>query len=315
MINVGRGIILMLVAGVLTLSSCKRKPVITEVMLDGNMVFDPSLLHPEGYLVSYSAPTPSAEEQEKPIIIAAHGYTATTFEWDEFRKWNGSESEVQVSQVLLGGHGRTYEDFIKASWKDWQMGIVEEYNRLNKAGYKNLNLVGSSTGGTLILEMLASGFFEGKVAPNNIILIDPLVVPANKMLSLVKVLGPFVGYMEEEQGEEEDKVFYHFRPYQSLVELNEISEIVRDELEKGIVLPKNTQLKVYKSKRDQTVDPISAELIFQGVKTNDGKEVEVEMVDSDLHVFTRLALRDSVSEADKKRQIATFKEIKSRVWN
>jgi carboxylesterase len=53
-----------------------------------------------------------------PIILAIHGYSATTFEWDEFRDYSVN-ANYRISQVLLGGHGRDYQTF-KAS--NWQVG-------------------------------------------------------------------------------------------------------------------------------------------------------------------------------------------------
>jgi carboxylesterase len=50
---------------------------------------------------------------DKHIILAVHGYSATTFEWQEFADWS-APSSYRISQVLLDGHGRDYESF-KAS--------------------------------------------------------------------------------------------------------------------------------------------------------------------------------------------------------
>ena len=144
-------------------SSCGGKPEITEAMLDGEVIFDPSIAHPEKYLVSVANPHPSGKEHEKPVFIAAHGYTATTFEWDEFRDWlDENQKDVYLSQVLLGGHGTDYENFRETSWDGWQQAIMDEYSQLQNAGYTNLNLVGSSAGGALIMDLVAKGLFCGK---------------------------------------------------------------------------------------------------------------------------------------------------------
>lgn len=68
-----------------------------------------------------------------PVLIAAHGYSASTFEWDELRKYADSvKSGILISQVLLGGHGRTYQDFKNSTWRDWQASILNEYKNLFK---------------------------------------------------------------------------------------------------------------------------------------------------------------------------------------
>jgi carboxylesterase len=295
------------------ISGCSKEPVITDEMLDGNVIFDPSLYNPEKYLVSYAMPNPNPVEAQKPVVIAIHGYSASTFEWDEFRIWANGRTDFLISQVLMGGHGRTYQDFKNASWKDWKTPIEQEYERLLAAGYTNINFLGSSTSCTLILRMLADDYFKGKVAPKNILLVDPNVIYSNKIISLIKVLGPLLVYAEADNTAEEDKVWYHFRPQETIKELREIANLVRIDLQKGITLPIGTNLKAYKSEKDDVVDPVSAVLIHKGIKTSAGKTVEIEMIPSNLHVYTRLGLRSNVSATDLENQKKTFEEIAEKL--
>lgn len=293
--------------------ACSSEPDITPEMLDGGTLFDPSLYNPEKYLVSKALPNPTPEQARRPVIIAGHGYSATTFEWDEFRAWAATRTDFQLSQVLLGGHGRNYEEFKKSTWRDWQAAIVAEYDALVKAGYQNISLLGSSTSGALLLELVASGYFANRTAPRNLLLVDPIVIPSNKSLSLIKLVGPMLGYTETDQSTEEDKVFYRFRPQETLRELQSLLTMVRKDLEKGVTLPANCALKVYKSKRDSSADPVSAVLVYKGVKTADGQPVTVQLIDSDLHVFTRLQRRETVTTKDRENQTAAFTDIAARV--
>lgn len=293
--------------------ACSKEPAITKEMVDGGTLFDPSIYNPEKYLVSKAIPTPTAEQARKPVIIACHGYSATTFEWDEFRSWANGRTDFYLSQVLLGGHGRSYEDFKKSTWHDWQAAIEAEYDALVKAGYQNISLLSSSTSGPLMLELISSGYFSNRPAPRNLLLVDPIVIPSDKTLSLVKALGPMLGYVEADQPATEDKVYYHFRPQETLQQLQDLLATVRKDLEKGVTLPSNCNLKVYKSKKDSSADPVSAVLIYQGVKLANGQSPEVELIDSDLHVYTRLNLRENVTTKDRENQTATFIDIISRV--
>lgn len=292
--------------------SCSNDPSMSEEMLGGGEVFDPSLYNPEEFLISYSFPNPTPEEALIPVIIASHGYTATTFEWKEFKNFAESRNDVLVSQVLLGGHGRNYEDFKNSTWRDWQRAIIEEYSRLVEAGYKNISFLGSSTSGALYLELLSDNFFAGKTAPNQFFLVDPIVIPSNKTLSLIHIFGPMLGYLESDQTSEEDKVYYRFRPQETLRELQNLINGVRKDLEKGFLLPEGSSLKVYKSIEDPTADPVSAVLIYKGIKTHTGQNIEVEMIESNLHVYTRLDLR-SFTALDKVNQEETFVDILNRV--
>jgi len=303
------GIVFILVSGVL---SCNKTPDITPDMLDGTVLIDSSLLFPEKYLVSYSNPTPTSTEASKPVFLTAHGYSGSTFEWNEFRSWSSGTDQYFISQVLLGGHGRTYNDFKAASWHDWQSSIKEEYERLLAAGYTNINLVGSSTSCTLMLEMVASGYFSDKLPPANILLVDPIVIPSSKILSLIGVLGPVLGYVDSGLNPDEKPYWYSYRPEETLRQLQDIINVVRKDLEKGVVLPANTRVKVYKSKKDPTADPVSAVLIYKGLETYSGNKIELEMVDSELHVYTRLKLREKVTDKDVANQTATFEDFVAR---
>jgi carboxylesterase len=293
-------------------SGCDSAPDITADMLDGDVIFDPAIADPTAYLLSRSNPNPSAEEAARPVFIAVHGYSASTFEWNEFRTWSGPSPEYFITQVLLAGHGMTYEDFQSATWRDWQQSIVIEYDRLINAGYTNINLVGSSAGGALLLEMLGSGYFDAKLAPRNILLVDPLVVPSDKLLSVARIAGPLLGYAVADNTAEEDRYWYHFRPPETLRELRALIVHVRKQLEDGVAAPTGTRVKVYKSIRDATADPVGAVMIYKGLRHDDHSRIEVEMVNSELHVYTRLDLRGDVSSADVSNQEATFADFVRR---
>lgn len=297
---------------IIIISGCDKDPDLSTDMLGGGEIFDPSLYAPEEFLISHAIPNPTPAQAATPVIIASHGYTATTFEWNEFRQYADARGGVYVSQVLLGGHGGNYDDFKNSSWRDWQAAIILEYDRLVQAGFQNIHLLGSSTSGALFLELLAGDYFNGKPAPGQVFLVDPIVIPSNKSLSMIQIFGPMLGYLETDQTSEEDKFWYRYRPEETLRELQNLINKVRKDLEKGFVLPPGTSLKVYKSIKDPTADPVSAVLIKRGIKTSSGNPIEVKMVDSDLHVFTRLELR-AHTNADKQNQTETFNDILERV--
>lgn len=161
--------------------SCADDPEINNAVdLDGIEIFDPSLDHPENYLLSKKFPNPTDQQLNTPVIITVHGFSASTWEWDEFCDWGKIQGSFLTSQVLLGGHGMTYEVFKKASWRDWQKTIIKEYKSLDSLGYTHISLVGSSTGAPLILELIKSGKLSSFRQPEHIIMIDPIVLPSNK---------------------------------------------------------------------------------------------------------------------------------------
>ena len=294
----------------LCILSCNRTPSITDQDLDGNVLFDLSLYQPEKYLVSAYKPNPSDQEKQIPVLIAAHGYSASTFEWDELRKYADSiKSGTLISQVLLGGHGRTYQDFKNSTWRDWQASILLEYKKLVQAGYTNISFIGSSTGCPLILNLLYENSLS-QIPPNQIILIDPIIIPSNKILSLAGIVGPMIGYTSVDfDSELERKHWYHYRPQETLQELLDIITVVRKELESGIALPALTDVSIYKSTYDEVADRVSGILIYNGIKSNTMNSKEIFMVNSHIHVMTRLQGRNNISSNDISIQKLIFNQI------
>jgi carboxylesterase len=294
----------------LCILSCNRTPSITDQDLDGNVLFDLSLYQPEKYLVSAYKPNPSDQEKQIPVLIAAHGYSASTFEWDELRKYADSiKSGILISQVLLGGHGRTYQDFKNSTWRDWQASILLEYKKLVQAGFTNISFIGSSTGCPLILNLLYENSLS-QIPPNQIILIDPIIIPSNKILSLAGIVGPIIGYTSVDfDSELERKHWYHYRPQETLQELLDIITVVRKELESGIALPALTDVSIYKSTYDEVADRVSGILIYNGIKSNTMNSKEIYMINSHIHVMTRLQGRNNISSNDISIQKLIFNQI------
>jgi carboxylesterase len=70
-------------------------------------------------------------------------------------------------------HGKTGAPPLKRIWK------------LEALGYTKISIVGSSTGGTLLLELISSGYFNSHLHPTNLFLVDAIVVPSVKLQSVV----------------------------------------------------------------------------------------------------------------------------------
>ena len=292
--------------------SCKKNkelpPIDNAVDLDGTTINDSSLLYPANYLLSAALPNPTAADLDKPVVIAAHGFTATCFEWVEFSEFATAKGDFYVSRVLLGAHGRDYKDFKTANWEEWQRPIIEEYNKLQSMGYKNISLAGASTGCPLILNMLR----ENKIITSSlkhVFFVDPIILPSTKILSLSPLIGPAIGYIEVELDPGENGYWYKYRPQHPLRELEKLIRGERKKLERGITLSGVTTMLVLKSERDGSADPASAVLLKKGVEKSDGSAIEVKMIDSDIHVFTRLRGRKNYDATNIKQQLEAFETI------
>jgi carboxylesterase len=224
-----------------------------------------------------------------------------------------TDSSYRISSVLLDGHGRTYEDFRASKWEDWRAAIIREYELLEDLGYTKISLVGSSTSAALLVELMQSGYFNNHIKPKNIFLVDPIIVPTTKLQSIADLIGPMLVYIEVDQTAEEDKYWYHFRPHETVSELNEVIQKVRKGLEKGITVPSGTHVKSFHSKADPTASTTSTVLIYKGLEHLDGSKIDVQLMDSDIHVFTRLSLRPSVSPLERSNQLDAFTQISKRL--
>ena len=287
---------------------CDKTPNIGDSTLDGDILFDPSINNPEEFLVSAMDTKPLPAELEKQIIIAVHGYTASTFEWSEFNEWS-ADSTYKVSQVLLGGHGTTYEDFKASTWEDWSESIKREYETLASLGYEKISFVGSSMGATLLLELIKSDYFDTRLKPKNVFLIDPIIVPSSKLQSISGILGPMLVFIESDHSAEKDKYWYRFKPYETINELSDLMKIVRTGLEDGFSLPDGTYMKVFHSKHDPTANSLSSVLIYKGLTKANGDNIDVQIMDSDIHVFTRLKIRETVTQLNMDNQEDAFEQM------
>jgi carboxylesterase len=269
-------------------------------------------------LISDSIPTPSAAQKESlHVIIAVHGYSASSYEWGELPAYLATRPEyarIAVSRVVLGGHGRDLDDFRSATWKDWGKPILKEYDTLSAMGYKHISFACMSAGCALLMQYLSDGAFDDRPAPEWVFLIDPLVLPSDKLLSAIVLAGPILGNSPDEGSPDENKHWYVNRPEETLEQLYSLMNLVKNRLEDGFRLPLGTEAMVRKSKHDKSADPAGALLVYKGMRKADNSHVDVKLVDSRLHDFTRLALRtQKLTAADTALQIATFREMADRV--
>jgi carboxylesterase len=310
------GLVLALAACQLVDVECDKE--CQDFWLDGATVNDPcSEPGNRDCLVSRRFEAPDSAQKAKPVIIAVHGYTASTYEWAEFRRYAEDTARdsggVNVSLVLLGGHGRDIDEFRSSSSAEWGQPIVEEYDSLVALGYTDIHFACASTGCALLMDYIKRGYFRQRV-PRWVFMIDPIVVPSAKLLALANIVGPLLGNSPNPGSDSENAHWYTNRPQETLRELYSLINKVKNELEDGFQLPKGARAKVYKSKKDGQADPVGALLIYKGMRKSDGSHIEVEMEDSHLHVMTRLQGRDPLpTRSDTLMQTKIFSEMAARV--
>jgi carboxylesterase len=69
------------------------------------------------------------------------------------------------------------------------------------------------------------------------------------------------------------------------------------------------RVKVSKSIKDPTADAVSAVLIYKGLKNDDMSNIDIEMIESELHELTRLIGRDNITQHDSDNQAHVFDDL------
>jgi carboxylesterase len=282
---------------------------------------DPTLDDPT-ILLSTRFLEPTVEQLGTPVVVAAHGFGGSTYEWLELAEYLEARG-ILVSRVLLGGHGRNLDAWLDTDENDWGRPIVDELKTLDALGYQNVSVVTSSTSGTLLAKALLEGALNEIRPPQHFMMVAPFIVSADKRLYVAPVLGPILGNLPSRSTDLEKELFYYNRPAAVFNPLMNLLNTVEAALNgPGIPVTKGTQVTVWLGD-DPVVAPESVEKLQSGLKSD--HPASVVEVDTRLHVHTRSlgrasSVEDSTEngrdgkpvvweEEDTRRQEETFEEI------
>lgn len=288
---------------------CSCGPQFEDTWMDSPETEDPALSDPS-YLASNRA-IPD-EQLAEPVLIAVHGFSASTFEFGELHTRLQDEPGIHLSRVLMGGHGRDLEAWRATTPDDWFEPVLDELDALAARGHTNVSIVTSSTGGTLMLRALARGDFDDRPAPREIFLVDPIIEPLDQSLYALPAALWIDHVFYEDFTEEERRHWYSNRPREALLGLLDVINETKAALFDTITLPAGTNLKLYVSETDEAVDPRSPGLIEDGVEASGGT-IEREDFDARFHVFVRGTARASFTDDDVALQQQAFDDMIARL--
>ena len=146
--------------------------------------------------------------------------------------------------------------------------------------------------------------------PDGVYLVAPLVVLGEKLIYIMDFIGWALGSVENDVNGRERQLFYTNVPAHLLSELRMAAESAEIALRAGVSLPSGTDVRVVGGSGDTVVDPVSFDLVRDGLLP-DGGEVSLAELDTAIHVHTRGMARTTFTEDDVALQLETFEDILS----
>ena len=114
-------------------------------------------------------------------VLLCHGFTGTVSSVAPWALALAEQCDARVVAPRLSGHGTTWQDLAKTSWKDWYADVVAAWSELS-ASCETIFVGGLSMGGGLALRLAE----EYPVA--GVLLINPAIASRNKILPLSGLL-------------------------------------------------------------------------------------------------------------------------------
>lgn len=209
-------------------------------------------------------------------VLLTHGFTSTPH---SVRGWAQSfvEQGYTVRAPRLPGHGTTWQEMNRTTWREWYGCLRREVQPLLDE-CDTVILGGLSMGGTLTLHLAA----ELGDAVAGLVLVNPSVMTTRwdaKFLPVVKHLLPYrKGIASDIAKPGVTELAYDRIPVRAAASLAELWPIVRSEL------PSISQpLLLLRSATDHVVEPENARIVLDGVSSTDVTEV---VLDDSYHVAT-----------------------------
>ena len=208
-----------------------------------------------------------AKQNRKIAVLLAHGFLASPA---EIRPLAASihAQDITVLGARLRGHGTSPWDLRERSWEQWLESVEFGCEILSQLA-DEIVLVGFSTGGALSLVAASQSKFNIAgvctiCAPikfrNKNMRFVPFMYGANR---IVKWVSKYEGVMPFRQTEpEHPHINYRHMPIRGLYELTRLVAHTKS------VIPKiNCPVSVVQAEQDHVVDPISANIIYDALKT------------------------------------------------
>ncbi|GAB6137015.1 alpha/beta hydrolase [Halanaerobaculum tunisiense] len=212
-------------------------------------------------------------ENSAEACLIIHGFTGTPAHMRQLGEFLHQEGAYTVKGMLLPGHGTSLEEMEQTDWQDWLQAAKEEYEQLTQE-YDKVYVMGLSMGGVLTL-LLAQEYDVDKIIP----IAAPIKI-WDKKAYLAPILKYFKRFEKVEEADDKPKydIGYSGMPVKSIQDLLKLMKLANNSLDQI-----ESPLLVIQSNQDQTVKPVSAQMIYEGVAS---KEKEILWLEESGHVCT-----------------------------
>ena len=209
-------------------------------------------------------------------VLLSHGFTGSPASITPWGRHLADEG-FAVSVPRLPGHGTTWPELNRTTWRDWYDELDRALDKLT-ANCDAVVVGGLSMGGGLALRLAA----ERPSDVCGVVLVNPAVASANPQLYAVPVLKRFVasmpGITNDIKKPGQDEHGYDRLPLKALASMLDGWKGCRQDLPK-VTAP----ILTFRSAEDHVVDPSSCRLIMSRVSSRDVTE---RILENSYHVAT-----------------------------
>jgi carboxylesterase len=207
-------------------------------------------------------------------VLLSHGFTgcpASMRPWAEHLAAAG----FTVRLPLLPGHGTSWQDANRTTWRDWYGAIEQSYREL-AARCRTVFACGLSMGGTLVTRLAELHPVAG------LVLVNPSYATERADARFARFVAPFVpsrpGIGSDIKKPGVTETAYDRTPVRAFASLQQLWKVVLDDLERV-----SCPVLLYRSAEDHVVEPLSAKLLQTRATRTAVREVVLE---NSYHVAT-----------------------------
>jgi len=203
---------------------------------------------------------PGAGERAFIMVMMVHSFTGSPLEFRRLGNFLNGHG-YSVSAVRLPGHGTSLKDMSKTRWSDWWNHIVSAYEEFSSSGIKKIVTIGHSMGGLLTLKLAMEKKVDGMICISTPIFIQ-------KRIAFAEVLSQWLRKTKTEPTVpvNAEAFYYDKPPLTCLLSLWSLLKSVKRSLPEV-----NTPIFISQGRKDQVVQPRSADYIFASTSSTHKK--------------------------------------------